>query len=1075
MAYCSPQRFLPNSRNLFRTAVLTPSSVLPVENQVRRVPFRRSGTALAALTGIYTGFEPADFEIEILDTAANEARVSKPTFYGAGTGPLTAIAADGAQQIFTLECVNAGIAAAHAGLALEGVTIKASAEGTSGNNIRLTVDLSGLTFTDSNFTTITELEAGQGGIASPIIGEGYDFGAAVVSTLTDPIPASAPRIAFKGDSRVYTHFKHFSEGEWRYYFVPALATAVPKGTIVQTVTGGRHVAITDGSTTELSSATYPAGLITVYDLLYWIRTTSELTTVDGVVANDRSPTGQAAREINLRTDAHAGRSTGSGSTYATGVENVVVTAGAGQQLVTFECFAVTQADHPNARLGHALFAAKSSLRGDLGVVAEGVPFSFTDLSGLIPVKLPPGYGQDKGSIGAAVAYATRSEGETEPPICVAGLALGPDATDQSVTFVYRARPTGDCDCTGMTVPPINERCLGVPGEGGSSVSYQNDTNTRLTAFRLWAKELIRSATEYPASANFSSGEARFIENPVDGSIATPAHSANPTLSLEELVDEYEATIALIDPLPEASPDAYREKGMQAWDDAVDDLQDDIAAYVANQSPASYYLRNIPSNRYTAALKWSLASAGLANVGGADASTVSGDGCWRDIGDAAWWEDESGTYAPFFTNTRGYSSRKSVAGAYFSTHEFTFIINVDCPGDLKYGDSVTILIRDAGWGATYQLGDKLEVPIIAAQALYLTGGVAASPVQTWTLNGTVSGPLNPYLFNPDSPSAYSIASPINLTFLLVEGGVPFAKGDRFRWAVEGGHYRWRKDGGAWDGTSPPLAIPITSDALSDGLSLSFVAGAAASFVDGDVYKFHARQPWAVSNTQTPSLDVWKWDADESPSVVTFDADFGSVKQIDLFAMLHGIPEGATVTFSGGVAGNNEWTEPLTWRTDAIWKAMNRLARYVRIRIADGSAGGWIMWPWAGVPLTTILAAEFVPTIEHQVSRPSGGLQGGRHIGRGIAGEVIWTEAALHDDDIGWSVDAASGIRPMFDELKQNDDEPFLFIPQVTRVADPVVFARLASDALRFEDASRLNRNEGGARRWTVAMSLAPVYR
>lgn len=1057
---CSPQRFLANNRNLLRDAVITASSVLPIENKVvklDRTPGPQ-GTAQVQLSGIYTGQEQADYEVKIRDTDVEVARVSAPTRSGAGSGTVGSITASGVQQTFTLECVIASILGAAATAQVEGATVAWAIEGTPGNLGRITVDQSGLVYADTNYSLVRDVQAGQGGQSSPLIGQAFDFDAALLDG-QGKIPASAHRIAFAGDrSNIYLQYKAFVEGELRYYTVPALKRDYPKGTRVQFVTGGRTVAVTDGVSTETTTGALPDGVVTAFDFLNWARTESLLLRVRDVVPDDRSPTGLSAREFSLRTDAHAEASTGSGG-YAQGFTDVSVAADAGTQSVTATCFAVTSADHPNARLGAELWALKSSLLGDLGIIRTGVLFSGTAFGLRIPVALPPGFGEDKGSIGASINYAARTGIETEPPICVKGLRLGPDATDKAVTFRYSARPTGDdCDCTNMPVPPVNSSCLGNPSEGGNSVSYKSDTNTKLTALRLYIRDLVEELSEYGGDATAVATQAAAVSAPADGDPSVSSHVALQTQSLLQLADTYEATLAQIDVLEDGSPD-YRTAGMTAWDAAFARLQADIAATIGATSPPSYYLLNIPSDRYTTALAWALASAGIANVGKADASTVSGDGCWRDYGGSAWWIDVSGIYEPLFTNKRFYFCRKTLDGGVRSTHEATGAIMVECPENLKNGDEVTIKIENASRGSTYQVGDVEDLPIVAASPLALTGGVDAAPTQTWTVTGSVSGPFPSCTFNPDSPAAYlETVGGSTVGFLLAEGGIPTAQGDRHRFAVEGGHYDWRKDDGVWNAASPPLPIPLGADVLDAGLSVSFTAGAASSFVTDDLFAFRALQPWAPSNTSTPNKRVWKWDT----ATATYAADLGSVQQLDLFAMLCTLPDGASVTLNGGLLAANEWAEPLTVRAGCIWIVLDQTARYISIAFADAT-GGSLRFPWLGVPLSTTLSADVQVIREYRTNRPGGNLQGGRFVGKTISGSATWTEAALTEAD-------ATLLTDMLDWIKERNDEPLLLIPQITRTDDPVIVARVDADQIEFVDHMAYNQNSGVARKVSCTIPL-----
>ena len=1064
-APCSPQRFLPNNLNLFRDAVLTPSSVLPVENQVQGIKTPRSGTAQATLTGTYTGTEPATYEIQIADTDVEVPRVSTPTFAGAGSGTISAITATGTQQIYTVELSNAGTQTTPAAVALEGTTIEALVTGSVGNLIRITVDQSGLVFAPSNFSLLEGLSAGAGAPNNPLLGAAFDWDDAVMNQ-DGLIPLTAHRVAFGDDHTfVYLAYKQFKNGQWEYHLSPQLQHDVPRGTIVQFVTGGRTVSISDGLATEV----YP-DIETAYDLLYALRTQSALVVVNGVVANDRSPTGQAARELTLRTDAHAEVSYGSGA-YTRGFEDVTVAAGAGTQLVTATCFAVTSADSPLARLGAERWALKSSLLGDLGDIVTGRPYA--EPSGefglTIPVILPPGYGLLKGQFTFVppINYGS-GHGATLPGICPVSLVLGPDAVDQTITVTYRIRPTGDCDCSNIPAPRIGGPCLGNTTEGGGLMAYQPDTVAKMVSLHLWYTELVRSWTTmgqaglHLTALGLPAAEAPAIANPVDGSApatASNAYYAQATESIKAVVANFESAIAQIDAITPASPPAYREAGMTAWDTAVAEFQSDILV----SSPPSYFI-NIPSDRYDARLNWVLMSAGIPTVGGADASTLqSGDGCWRDYGGSAWWEvvgNVKGAYAPAFSNKPYISCRPASEGGYFSTHEFGFQINVACVELLREGDSVTLQIAGASQGSTYQVGDQLTLPIIAAAPLYLTGGADGSPVQTWNVNGTVSGPLAPYSYDPDAPAPYSVTG---LGFTLTPGGIPFAKGDRFRFAIEGGHWRWRKDGGDWQGGSPPAAIPLGTVALDAGLSLAFVAGAAASFVAGDVFAFRALQPWAVSNTQTPSSAVWKW----SGATATYAAEFTGPQALGMVAILHDLPAGATVTLWGGAtAPATDWSEMLTYRPGVIWSVIDRTAEYVRIEVT-GATGGSIQWPWIGVPLTTELSSEVQLRRGYQMNRPGGNLQGGRCVGKTVSGDVSWTESALTEADV-------LALAAMLDHVKANNDEPILFIPQVTRTADPVLFARINSDDVEFPDFMAYNQNQVFGRRVSASIPLAGVW-
>lgn len=1061
MAACSPQRFLANNRNVFATAALTPSSVLPVTDQVQRIPFARKGTATVALTGTYTGLEPADYEIEIVDTDVETPRVSTPVFSGVGSGTIGGISASGPQQSFVVECTDAGTETTTASVQIEGVTIKAAAAGTAGNAIRFAVDQSTLTFSESAFSLLEDLAAG----ADKFNGQGFDWDAAVLSN--GSIPSTAHRVAFGADrSNVHLSYKEFVNGAWQYRLVPALTRNIAKGAKVYFVTGGRSVTLSDGATSEIYD-----NIATAYDLLYALRTLSALVVVDGVVANDRSPTGQAARELTLRTDAHAEASYGSGSAYAQGFDSVTVASDASTQLAIATCIAATSSEHPLAALGRTRWALQSSILGNLGTIVEGVPFAGAQFGLTVPVRTPPGYPAPKGRFGvASISYANTTP---QAPICPASLTLGPDAVDDTITLRYTTRPTGDCVCADMPAPNLDTKCLGNTKEGGALVGLQADSIDRLIGMRTWSTDLIRTWTAFggneQATDTHSATEADAIANPADNTktfIDSSVKRGNAfstvqavTISLKALLNKFEDVLTLIDAVEEGSPVNYRTNGGDAWDTALSQLQTDIAG-LGSPPPYQY---NLPTDRYIEALNLALTSAGLPVSGGADANTLeSGDGCWRDYGDAAYWTvvgDQRGEYAPAFTNRPYFSSRRASTGGVFATREFAFQLNVRCPEDLRDGDTVVLSISQASWGSTYQLGDQLILPIVAASPHYLAGGVDGDPIQSWSANGTVDGPLAPYAFNPEAPVAYSSA---HLDFLLNEGGIPFGKGDRFTFAIEGGHFRWRKNGGDWQDDSPPTPIPSGAWALDAGLSATFAPGNANSFFAGDTFKFRARQPWAVSNLQAPSTARWKWQGTAAELL----GDATAAVPIQMIALVHDLPQGAIITLSGGSTSSAvDWTEPLTWRPGIIWKVIDHTDQYLKLSITSAGDGS-IQFAWAGVPVTTSLSAEFQKRLDYRVAKPDGNLQGGRFVGRAVSGEVSWSESALGEDD-------ADALIAMLDHAKANNDQPIIFVPNADRADDEVLFARIEADAVEFTDRAAYNQKSTFERRVSARIPLAGV--
>lgn len=1259
---CAPLRILCNQQNLIRTATLAPSSVKPAENTVIPIAAARTGSGTVELSGAYTGAENATLDIEIVDLAVVTKLPSAPTFYGVGSGTLTAIDASGfAAQRVTVELKDAGIPILFAKLDFEGVKIVARNTGSVGNNISINIDQSTLSFAAQDFSLLSDLKAGAGGPTSGLTGSGYEWDTAVMGD-DGVIPSTAHRIAFGDDaSAIYLAYKQYVDNVWRYHFVPALLRDVARGTVIKFVTGGRAVTITDTTTMTPTVETY-ADIESVYDLLHAVRETSDLVTVEGVVAFDRTPSGQAARELLARTDAHVEPSYGSGSHYATGFTAAFADSGAATELITATCFANTPKDHPLARLGAERWEVKSSLRGTLAAAITGVAYVGDTFGFLIPPKFPPGFGGvQKGTFSlVSIVYEVRNPNEAEaPPICMVLAPLGPNAVDQTITLKYAHRPSGTCNCEDMPKPRFDASCLGTndQGAGDGTMSYSAANRARIVDLRSWMTDLVfdQSTNGYDGGQVNDQGnydQAPLIAKPItrhvltqfrddevypltetlvvttppgtgtktqsygplitDGggvlSTSRPYYSYTPfdTESLIAMVDRFELALAQIDALTAGteSPDP-KEQGETAWDAAVAKLKADVEAqlgvldysifgtdvpdpeagieveasealvggdvvlvyrlagtpgtlrvrkwvpgiagalgfvkadaagspltatvyfaglnsaaqpgsftpgtfysastttpgqYVATATsgPPPYYTAGpattaseinhmvvyaglstsgagalnrlaILADRYRENLKLVLSTAGIAPK--SDASILeSGDGCWRDSGDAMWWEvsgSAGGGYAPAFSNQPYYASRRAEEnGKYYSTHEFGFRINVKCPERLKAGDTITLAIGSAVWSPTYQIGDELVLPIVAGADLRLAGGQDGNDVQQWNVTGSVAGPLPVYSLNIDAPTAYSSGG---LSFLITPGAIAFALGDKFTFALEGGHFKWRVNTGMWNVSSPLDAIPVGPVLLYEGLSATFATGNASSFSPGDRYSFRLLQPRAASNLQTPGVEVWQWDGDDPEFVF----DLGSVEDVANLALaLHTLPDGCTITVDGSVALGSpftpDWTETLVWREGPIYKQLATVqsARYLRLTIND-APDAMIGWFFAGPAVMTTLSADLELSKAWKLNRGAGGLfGGGRYLAKAVNGSVEWTEGALLEGDV-------EKLEAMLDYSKANGDEPILIVPNYTR-PEKAFLGRIAVDEVNFPDVFSYQPMAGKSQRLSARFALAGVY-
>lgn len=524
---------------------------------------------------------------------------------------------------------------------------------------------------------------------------------------------------------------------------------------------------------------------------------------------------------------------------------------------------------------------------------------------------------------------------------------------------------------------------------------------------------------------------------------------------QALLDTFERVLGYIDVVEDTD---MRDDGFAQWDATLDVFQADLDT--STLAALGHRLETVAAKKYEILLGQALAYAGISPRGKFNASSVSVDGCWQDYGDAKYWQvvgSENGPYAPAFTNRPYYSSQMTPDG-YRSTREFAFQINVACVPNLKVGDRVTLVITDAATAGTYQVGDTLQLPVIAAHPLYLSGGQDGNAVQTWYVTGSVNGAFAPYTYDPESPAPYSDGG---LSFDLIPGGIDFQQGDEWRVAIEGGHYRWRKDGGSW---SSPLPIPLTPDVMDSGLSVGFTTGAAPSFSAGDRFRFRALQPWAVSNVRSPTAAVWKWDTDGATLIAEADEETA----IDTIAFLHDLPEGAVVTVEGSADGvTYDWLETLTWRPNVMWAIVDEVAKFVRISIS-GAEGGSIKWGWIGTALATSLTCDVILRRGYKMSRVEAGLvQGGRFLGKAVSGEATWSDGALSEADV-------AALSDMLDWQKEHDDEPLIFLPQITRSDQPALVALVDSDLIALPDVFAYQPNDDVERRLSASIPLAGVW-
>lgn len=482
------------------------------------------------------------------------------------------------------------------------------------------------------------------------------------------------------------------------------------------------------------------------------------------------------------------------------------------------------------------------------------------------------------------------------------------------------------------------------------------------------------------------------------------------------------------------------------------------------------------DRYRSRLQHVLISGGISPLGKGDADTGSGDGCWRDNGDAFYWEVLVGEaqYAPAFTGVPYYSSQKYPGGVvvggvttpsegYYSTKEFGFILDIPCKDELVPGDQVILVIGNAGQTPTYLKGDRLLLGLVAAQNIAFFGGNDGDNVQTWHVQDSVFGARPAYLLDTDTPAAYSSGG---LGFLINQGAIPYAKGDKFTFAIEGGNFRWRKTitGGAPGGWSADLDIVLTPIVLDSGLSLQWSLGASPAIIQGDTYQFLALQPYALSNLIKPDFDRWEWAINPAPVVI----DLGANQTIEALGIgFHTIPSTSTILIEGGTApGVYPLSQAIPWRKDAMAKLLVTpwTARYLRVTITGSTEGG-IGWLYAGEATKMTYSAIVQLQREYGVNRSTGENPNALHRGTGMSGTVTFPEGHIREADYDKLVE-------MLDWLKSNDDEALIFIPQETR-EDEILLATVESDEIVFSDVFSFQPNVDYERRISATIPLRGV--
>ncbi len=443
-------------------------------------------------------------------------------------------------------------------------------------------------------------------------------------------------------------------------------------------------------------------------------------------------------------------------------------------------------------------------------------------------------------------------------------------------------------------------------------------------------------------------------------------------------------------------------------------------------------------------------------GKSDGSNTGSAACWSDPGGDYWWTSPG--YLPAFTNRIWHSVRRNSDGDIESTQEFALAIVCACPDKLMEGDTITVSIDDVtGVAKTYQIGDEFKVPVVNASPVYLAGGVDGNDTHTWLVTGSVSGKLPDYAVVNGAEVPYSAGG---LGFTIYRKGMPFALGDQWTFAVEGGQYRWRKNDGAW---STPADIPAAPVGLSDGLSAEFTPGAAPSYVSADSYLFEVRQPYSPNHIRQPGKYRWRWNG----SAASVTANLGATKTLDYIVLgAHSLPAGAMVTVEGGPDGV-AWPESvaMTWRAGAMSEmlAVPWNVAWLRLSVSNAT-GGAVDWWWAGEALTTEYSAgRLVMRRNYSVTRGGGVNPSALYAGRGMGGEVAW-ETFLGQVDL-------DNILHMVDHVKEHD-ESIILLPHFKHPQDAAE-VRIAVDDVDIVDDYQFQPDDASNRQLSISLPFDAV--
>ncbi|TXH56547.1 MAG: hypothetical protein E6Q97_06115 [Desulfurellales bacterium] len=485
--------YLPNDRNLVRDATLSATNIVPSRVYYRTDEVEKHGGGSVALSGDFTGDANTVIEVEVLDDAGTSRNVSQPTFTGTGNGAMTAVTAGiGVDpQEFVVTLVDLGTETRSAQTPFEGAVIVARTPGAGGNDIRISIDASGVvgTLSDSyRYSLQAPIQAGVNEYTGVHL---WNWNTPYLNA-DGTIPDESPRIRFGDSPEVYRPYKRRVGREDVFSFSPAPMRDIPVGTPIKLVTGTYSITVTDGVTPE----TLPS-ITTLYDALAALAD-ADLVTVQGVIVNDKKPGGQGVTDLSVRTAPYVAAIAREGTTYVESAQiGLTADADAPTETLRIVCTDISDA-------GSEVWSVSGDVSGQLESAKTDVAYSDGGYAFQIPLPVAAGLGV-QGKITARYVRPNGGPTGTLPNFEAFKPTLGIGARNGTFVFERVARPVY-CTEAGEVVGLPSPECLGLIPEGEDPMTGPSKFR-RLQKLTAFVRAFIQDNTTLPPMGQATTGSA----------------------------------------------------------------------------------------------------------------------------------------------------------------------------------------------------------------------------------------------------------------------------------------------------------------------------------------------------------------------------------------------------------------------------------------------------------------------------------------------------------------------------------------------------------------------------------------